>query len=258
MTAALNHSLPWERTPPGVTVAIFVVATGLAVTGALQFPAAQRAEPAPPALRVTAPVAPPPTPAPSIASPTPAPPTTAEPAAPTPSASPDAASPGAPVVAAVDGGGASATVAEAPATAHAFVASADAAPSGPIDPRCPPRWSIRFRRGSWSTPPRLAVHFVSLREYLARNPRANVLVLGYADPLGTDRDNHALSVRRAAAVAVSIRRAGVPATKVTVGGVGAFTAEVEGAEDSDALRRVEVRVRGVAPCAGVSEEVVDP
>ncbi len=85
-----------------------------------------------------------------------------------------------------------------------------------------------------------------------------MLVLGYADPLGTDRDNHALSVRRASAVAVSIRRAGVPAEKVTVGGVGAFTAEVEGAGDSDALRRVEVRVRGVAPCAGVPEEVVDP
>lgn len=258
MTAALHHSLPWERTPPGVTVAIFVVATGLAVTGALQFPAAQRAEPAPPALRVTAPVAPPPPTAPSIASSTPTPPTTAEPAAPTPSTSPDAATPGAAPVAMADAGGASATVAEAPATAHAFEASADAAPSGPIDPRCPPRWSIRFRRGSWSTPPRLAVHFVPLRGYLARNPRANVLVLGYADPLGTDRDNHALSVRRAAAVAVSIRRAGVPAAKVTVGGVGAFTAEAEGAEDSDALRRVEVRVRGVAPCAGVSEEVVDP
>lgn len=250
MTAALRHALAWERTPPGVTVATLVVASGLAITGALQFPYAQWGEREPPAPRVSvrAP-SPPPSSSPSAA-PSAAPSTVAE--------TVDASM--APSRSFVDarGDAGDAAVAVAAPTQAAAADAGVAAPAGPVDPRCPPRWSIRFRRGSWSAPQMLAVHFVPLRSFLSKNPRANVLVLGYADPLGTDRDNHALSVRRAAAVAVSIRRAGVAPARVTVGGVGAFTAEVEGVEDSDALRRVEVRVRGVAPCAGVPEEVVGP
>ncbi len=210
-----------ERTPLGASMALLAIASAIAVTGALQFPYAQRSlrevTPEPEARHaVAAPVAPTPAPAPA------APPQAAS----APSAAAPPAAPAAPAVT-------------------------------PDEPGCPPRWTVRFRRGSWSIPPRLFPRFASLRGFLASHPRGTVLVLGYADPLGRDRDNHALSLRRAQSVAASVRRAGVSASKVTVDGVGAYTATDDEA-DSDALRRVEVRVRGVAGCHGASEEVVGP
>lgn len=225
MSDRSRHELAMERTPLGVSVALLAIASAIAVTGALQFPYAQRSlrevTPEPEARHAVA--APTPTPAP--VAPTPA-----------PAAPPQAAS---------------APIAAAPPAAPAAPAVT------PDEPGCPPRWTVRFRRGSWSIPPRLFPRFASLRGFLASHPRGTVLVLGYADPLGRDRDNHALSLRRAQSVAASVRRAGVPASKVTVDGVGAYTATDDEA-DSDALRRVEVRVRGVAGCHGASEEVVGP
>lgn len=213
MTTAHLHALAFERTSPVASAAVLVVATALALTGALRSPLRLRDD-----RPAVTPVA----------------------AAPTPLVTPLVTS-----------------AAPAPALADARTLAAPT-PAASHDAPCPPRWTIRFRRGSWSTPPRLVLRFASLRSFLLANPRANARVLGYADPLGADRDNQALSLRRAAAVAASIRRARVPMSRVVVGGVDAFTDEPASATDPDALRRVEVRVRGVAPCADLSSEIIDP
>lgn len=145
-----------------------------------------------------------------------------------------------------------------PAPVAAVVAAAPVSPpAAPPDPRCPPRWSVRFEHGSFAAPAGLAARFARLRTLLAENPRANVLVLGYADPEGSDRDNQVLSLRRATGVSRALRRAGVDGGRMTVRGIGALTAQEGDAEYAE-MRRVAVRVRGLAPCVGAPEEVVGP
>lgn len=228
MSVSSKHALPMEHTPLGATLALLALASAVAVTGAMQWPRAQhptREEtPERATLHTVAPTPQTEPPPPTQPAPTPTPP------APTPLEA---------VVAT-----------PTPTPAPALAVTPDA-------PGCPPRWTVRFRRGSWSVPPRLFTHFASLRGFLSTHPRGSVLVIGYADPAGADRDNHALSVRRAQAVGASLRRAGVSASKITTDGVGAYTV-TDDVSDSDALRRVEVRVRGVAGCHGASEEVIDP
>lgn len=132
------------------------------------------------------------------------------------------------------------------------------APAPTVDPRCPPRWSVRFAHGAWTAPPGLPARFARLRAFLAERRGASVLVLGFADPEGSDRDNQVLSLRRATGVARALRRAGIEGARMTVRGVGALTAADVGASEYAEMRRVAVRVRGVAPCAGAAEEVVGP
>ena len=131
-------------------------------------------------------------------------------------------------------------------------------PAAPPDPRCPPRWSVRFEHGSFAAPAGLPARFARLRTFLAENPRASVLVLGFADPEGSDRDNQVLSLRRATGVSRALRRAGVDGARMTVRGIGALTAMEEGEAGYAEMRRVAVRVRGLAPCVGAPEEVVGP
>lgn len=142
--------------------------------------------------------------------------------------------------------------------ARAAVAVPASPPERPTDSACPPRWSVRFAHGSWAQPEALSARFARLRDFLAEHPRANVLVLGFADPEGSDRDNHVLSLRRATGVARALRRAGVDGERMTVRGIGALTALEDGASEYAEMRRVAVRVRGVAPCVGAAEEVVGP
>lgn len=131
-------------------------------------------------------------------------------------------------------------------------------PAIAADSRCPPRWSVRFGHGAWTAPAGLPARFEVLRELLRQNPRANVLVLGFADPEGSDRDNHRLSLRRAASVSRALRRAGVSSDRMTVRGIGALTAMEDGTAEYAEMRRVAVRVRGIAPCANAPEEVLGP
>lgn len=207
MSATTLHAIPWERTPASVPLAVLVLATGLAVTGAVLFP--QPPVPAAP----TPVLLPLPTPEPVLVEPAP------------PLAAPEPAPVAAPAV---------------------------------LDARCPPRWTVRFGRGAWATPVGLGDRLARLPAYLAEHPSATVLVLGYADPSGSDRDNEDLSLRRAAAVAASLQRLGVLPARMTVRGIGALTALEGELPTPDAMRRVAVRVRGVAPCPGTPEEVVGP
>ncbi len=146
---------------------------------------------------------------------------------------------------------------EAPAPALAPAPAPVAAVAVGDQNACPPRVSVRFATASWRAPEGLTGRLRGVRQALDADPRATVLVLGFADPDGSDRDNHLLSVRRASSVARALQRVGVARGRMTLRGFGALTAEAEVPGFAE-LRRVVVRVRGRASCAGGAEEVVGP
>lgn len=149
--------------------------------------------------------------------------------------------------------------APAPALAPAPAPTPAPVPTAAIGAQndCPPRVSVRFETASWRAPEGLSARLRGVRQALDADPRATVLVLGFADPDGSDRDNHLLSVRRAASVARALQRVGVARGRMTLRGFGALTADADVPGFAE-LRRVVVRVRGRAACAGAAEEVVGP
>ena len=51
---------------------------------------------------------------------------------------------------------------------------------------------------------------------LMKDPKASAVVIGYTDPIGTDKYNMGLSEKRAKSVKAALVKAGVPAEKITL------------------------------------------
>jgi OOP family OmpA-OmpF porin len=78
-----------------------------------------------------------------------------------------------------------------------------------------------------------------------KDPKANAIVVGYTDPIGTDKYNMGLSEKRAKSVKAALIKAGVPENKIKLearGETNLVKAGVKGIKDNAPNRRAEVEV----------------
>jgi outer membrane protein OmpA-like peptidoglycan-associated protein len=77
-----------------------------------------------------------------------------------------------------------------------------------------------------------------------KDPKANALVIGYTDPIGTDKYNMGLSERRARSTKDALVKAGVPANKIVLEARGEtnLVKIAKGIEANAPNRRAEVEV----------------
>lgn len=78
-----------------------------------------------------------------------------------------------------------------------------------------------------------------------KDPKANALVIGYTDPIGTDKYNMGLSEKRARSVKAALVKAGVPENKIKLearGETNLVKVGAKGIKDNAPNRRAEVLV----------------
>jgi OOP family OmpA-OmpF porin len=78
-----------------------------------------------------------------------------------------------------------------------------------------------------------------------KDPKANAIVIGYTDPIGTDKYNMGLSEKRAKSVKAALVKAGVPENKIKLearGETNLVKAGVKDIKDNAPNRRAEVEV----------------
>lgn len=117
------------------------------------------------------------------------------------------------------------------------------------DSDCPPLFTVGFAPGR-VTPraPQLEERTSALSRWLLEHADAQLIVAGHADAAGAERNNLALSYRRAQAVASLFVRTGLPPHRVTARAFGEYQPVAGAAQASERNRRVELEVPGF--CVG--------
>jgi outer membrane protein OmpA-like peptidoglycan-associated protein len=130
-----------------------------------------------------------------------------------------------------------------------------AAPAeGTRETPCVPLFVAAFDRDSER--PRFADREAKVKRlsaWLVAHPRAEVIVEGHTDAVGSPDYNLLLSERRAQAVAEMLMGAGVPADQLVVRGFGE-TVPLEGSSEARQHRRVSFRVTGYQACPSTPPE----
>lgn len=96
-----------------------------------------------------------------------------------------------------------------------LAACTTAAPSPSTGPRV-----VFFGDSSFALDANARAVVAEAAAYSASNPGAPVVVTGYADPLGPNATNQALSTNRARSVAQALQENGVPPNRITTVGRG--------------------------------------
>lgn len=97
---------------------------------------------------------------------------------------------------------------------------------------------VRFAFDDATIPPEAAPELDAIAAWLAAHPATSIRVDGHADPRGGEAYNHALSVRRAQAVADALVARGIPRERLVVAGFG----ETRPLADAERSRRVDIVV----------------